>query len=78
MRTYSKQQFGKELLEELDKGFNITRIARWAFSVRLEHCREFETGLDDVVMSVVAMEEGPEFEYSESELRSMAVDLCGK
>jgi hypothetical protein len=76
MTSYSKREFGQALLSEMAKGFDVVRLSRWAFAVRLEHEREFEEGLDDIVMSIVAMEEGPEFEYSEVELRDLAQGLC--
>lgn len=73
--TYSKRQFGIDLRNELAKGFDVVRLSRWAFGVRMERCRDFENGLDDIVMSVVAMEEGREFEYSEAEFRELAEQL---
>ena len=30
---YTNAQLGKELQEELNKGYNIVRVSRWAFSL---------------------------------------------
>ena len=78
MSGYSKHDFGFGLLSEIERGFDVVRLSRWAFSVQMDHGREFEEGLDDIVMSVVAMEEGPEFEYSQTELRDLARKLCDR
>ena len=75
---YTRSDFGKELASELDNGFDVTHTSRWAYSVYLEKCGDFEAGLDDVVLQVVAMEEGPEFEFTEAELRQTSLKLQGK
>jgi hypothetical protein len=72
---YTKSDFGKALLLELNKGYDVVRLSNWAFEVFMKHQREFEKGLEDDVMKIVAMEEGPEFELSESELRTLAKTL---
>jgi hypothetical protein len=73
--SYSKAQFGKDLLEKLDQGYDIVRLSKWALSVYLDKCRDFESGVYDAVMQVNAMEHGPEFEMSEEELRDFAEGL---
>jgi len=74
--TYSKHQFGVELQQQIEKGVDITRIARWAHhNVCLRHALEMDPELKDIVMQIIAMEEGPEFEFSEEELRKTVEDL---
>jgi hypothetical protein len=74
---YTTKEFGLGLMAEINKGYEPTRIARWAFA-RLtdpDHridCKE----LHDLILTVVAMEEGPEFEYSEQDLRELANRLA--
>ena len=71
--TYTRKQFARELLAEMDHGYNVVRIARWAFSKKMDpDVRIEDPGLDAMVMQVVAMEEGPEFEHDETELRALA------
>jgi hypothetical protein len=72
---YTRKDFGKDLIRQLRTGYDVARLSRWAYSVYLERCREMDAGLDELVMSIVAMEEGPEFEFSEQELRRMANEL---
>jgi hypothetical protein len=71
--TYTRQQFARDLLAELDHGYDVIRIARWAFSKQMDpDLRIADSDVDAMVMQVVAMEEGPEFVYDEAELRSLA------
>jgi hypothetical protein len=72
---YTKSDFGKALLEQLNKGYDIIKLSDWAFSIHMSRCGEFADGVQDVVMQIVAMREGPEFEFSESELRDYAKNL---
>ena len=74
---YSKRDFGVGLVAELNKGFDVVRLSRWAYATYLRHCPDLEAGLSDVMMEVVAMEEGPEFEFAEGELRDLAEKLSG-
>ena len=67
--TYTNRDFATGLAQELDKGFDIIRLSRWAYATYLRHARELEEGLSDMMMQVIAMEEGPEFEFVEEELR---------
>ena len=71
--TYTRRQFARDLLAEMDHGYDVVRIARWAFSKKMDPDVQIDDpGLDAMVMQVVAMEEGPEFEYDEIELRALA------
>jgi hypothetical protein len=67
-----KNEIGKELKRELSKGYNIERISDWAYdlfiSLRGESSYEVHTILDRI--SVMAA--GPEFEYTEEELKLLA------
>ena len=69
---YSKEELGKELNKELDKGYNVSRISTWACDLfvasRNNHCLE----LDDILRHITLMDAGPEFEYTEQELRLLA------
>ena len=70
--TYTRKQFARDLLTELDHGYDVVRIARWAFSKKMDpDLRVEDPALDVMLMRVVAMEEGTEFEYDETELREL-------
>ena len=73
--TYTRRDFGKDSMAELEKGYDVVGLSRWAMSVYMKRCHETEAKLDKIIMSIVAMEEGPEFEFSEQELRQMANEL---
>ncbi|HHC23806.1 MAG TPA: hypothetical protein ENK58_00115 [Desulfobacterales bacterium] len=73
--NYSKQEFGQALKSQLLSGYDIVRFARWAHDLFLEHSSHLEPGLQEVLMQIVAMEEGPEFEFSESELEELSKSL---
>jgi hypothetical protein len=73
--NYTLNQFGTDLLAELNRGYDVVRISRWAYTRYLERCRALDPGLGEKIMEVVAMEEGPEFEMSENELREFAINL---
>lgn len=75
--NYTLKQFGAELLLELDRGYDVIRLARWAYSRYLDQSRNLEENLREKIMQIVAMEEGPQFEISESDLRKFALDLAG-
>lgn len=72
---YTKQKFGQELKNQIEKNFNIIKIARWAESIYSNYCRETSTELHDIIMTLSIMEHGPEFEYTERELRLLAQKL---
>jgi hypothetical protein len=69
---YSKQQFACDLLEVLQRDPSTLGISRWAYELYLDRIREFEPGLESVVMDLVLMEEGPGFEYTIEELYALA------
>jgi hypothetical protein len=74
--SYTLKQFGTELLRELSIGFEVVRISRWAHGRYLANCRGLDAAVRGTIMQVVAMEEGPEFEMSESELKEFANRLA--
>jgi hypothetical protein len=69
----------KELGEELDKvmspSCDISKVSAWANNVYSNHCRELTPEQDEIIMSLSAMEHGPEFEYTEDELRQLVRKL---
>lgn len=73
--TYRKCDFGKELLRQLDGGYDPDRIARWAYEQHLNHAGRMEDGLSTEMMTVIAMEGDPQFYLNERELRQFAARL---
>ena len=75
---YSKKKFGSMLKLTLLRDYTPQEIASWAFKVLMKHERDFEEGLNFYVLSLVAMEEGPEFVIPKDELLAIANELIGK
>jgi len=73
--TYTKREFATDLLNEVNRGFDVVRLARWAMRLYSDRIRELDDGVKDAVMDVVVMEEGPEFEMTEEQLREFAQRL---
>jgi len=76
--NYTSRQFGLELLQEANRGYDIVRLSRWAYSKYLSEIRNLDEGLREKIMEVVVMEEGPEFEMNEEELRGFADRLMNQ
>ena len=74
--TLTTKELGTILQSELDKGYDIVRISRAAFQLYQDHGVELNSDLNEKLLQLMAMEEGPEFEYSEEELRKLANDLA--
>jgi len=72
---YTGADFASELGRELAKGFDAVRIARWSYQTYLLNVHDMEKGLKDKIMDLVLMEEGPQFELSEGEIRALIDEL---
>ena len=73
--TYTKKEFGVELHAQLLLGNDYNEISNWAFQIYINHGLEFEKNLDNFVLKLIAMQEGPEFILSKEELRNLANEL---
>ncbi len=71
----TSKELGRVLHAELDNGYDVVRISRIAFQLYQEYGVEIAPELDEKLLQLMAMEEGPEFEYSEEELRLLAKQL---
>lgn len=72
---YTKAQFGFELKKKIMKKCSVDEIAKWAFKIYSDSELNCENGLDDILMKLVCMEEGPEFLLNEAELNDLADEL---
>lgn len=75
---YTKKQIGLGLLRLLEENFDLNKISGWADSIFSEHCRELTPELDYIIMTLSAMEHGPEFEFTEIELQLIAQKLINE
>jgi hypothetical protein len=74
----SKIQIGEELKKELNKGFDIDRISNWALEMSIESRGENDKEVFDVLNSLCLMEMGPEFEYTEEDLKKLSEVLLNE
>lgn len=74
--TLTARELSNVLQAELDKGYDVVRIARVAFQLYQDHGVELTPDLDEKLLQLMAMEEGPEFEFSEKELRGLVEELA--
>lgn len=72
---YSKHQIGEELKHELNKGYDIERIANWAADLYFSGRGNFSDELHEILQFIYIMDAGPEFVHSEQELRFLVEKL---
>ena len=73
--TYTAEEFGIELLDQIKFGYDVVRIAYWAHQKYMDLGIEVEESVQQSILQIVAMEEGPEFEMDERELIAFAKQL---
>ena len=73
--AYTKKQFGNELEQQVKSHYDIKKLSHWAYGIYLKYCNEFETGLYSIVMDIVTMAEGYEFQMSEDEILELVKKL---
>lgn len=73
--TYSKNNFAKDLKAQLDIGYEPKRIGSWAHKMYLQYCGRIDEQLEEIMVDLFVLEEGPEFEIPESKLRELIKNL---
>jgi hypothetical protein len=56
------------LLDKVKGDFDISEISKIAYKIYLDHGREFNKNQDDMLMSLIVLSEGEEFELSKDEI----------
>lgn len=74
--NYTDQDFGRDLLAQLDAGYDPARIARWAYSRFLEPGERSDSA-HEALIDLFTMEEGEEFHIPEKRLRETAGRFIG-
>lgn len=72
---YSQIDLATDLEKTLTKGFDIFRVSKTAFQIYQEHGLELTKPMDHVLLTLMAMEEGPEFELTESEFLTLITEI---
>lgn len=71
----NKRLLGIGLRSELTKGYDISRISRWAFKVFFEDPRTLDPTLQETLEMLFSMDGDPQFELTEKELSDLADKL---
>ncbi len=72
---YSKKKFAKDLKAQLDRGYEPKRLGHWAHQMYLQYCGRIDRELEEIMVDLFVLEEGPEFELPESKLRELVERL---
>ncbi|TFY89955.1 hypothetical protein DYL61_21340 [Pseudomonas nabeulensis] len=68
---YSKVDLAMDLERTLARGFDVFRISKVVFDIYQDHGLEITASMDQVLLTLMAMEEGKEFELTESEFLAL-------
>ena len=72
---YGKKEFGKELKLNLEKGLRSAELGHWVYGVYIRNISEIDKELQEIMLFLNTMEDGPEFELSYEELDKIADEL---
>lgn len=70
--NYDNKKLGKELKIELEKKYDIVKISRWAYKIYSDNCRFLNSLTEETLEYLFRMEDDPQFEYTEEELKLLA------
>ena len=73
--AYTREQFGKELKQRLTNKEATESIGSWSYTIYMDHLREIDDILEEILTTLNTMELGPEFAFSYEELNQIADDL---
>ena len=74
----NKKQIGEKLKSELAKGYDVVRISRWAFKIYSENLKSLTPSLCEILESLFAMEDDPQFELTHEQLEILADKLISE
>lgn len=69
---YNSKRLGEELQNQLKIGYDTVRISRWAYKIFSENCRFLDASISEILEYLFRMEDDPQFEYTETELKLLA------
>jgi hypothetical protein len=72
---YTNQKIGQELKAQLEIGYNIKRISRWAYRIFHYNMEDLSNEQEDMLIGLFSMEDDPQFEFTEEELKLLAEKL---
>lgn len=72
---YSNESFASDLEKMLIGGFNVSKIANAASRLYLERALQLDAHMDHVLLTLMPMSFGPEFELTESEFVVLIAEI---
>jgi len=72
---YSQADLATDLERTLARGFDVFRISKVAFEIYQDHGLEITAPMDRALLTLMAMEEGKEFELTESEFLALISEI---
>lgn len=64
-----------DLERTLVKGFDVARVSKVAFEIYQDHGLEITPSMDRALLTLMAMEEGEEFELTEPEFLALISEI---
>lgn len=72
---YSQADLAMDLEKTLASGFDVARVSKVAFKIYQDHGLEITESMDRVLLTLMAMEEGEEFELTASEFLALISEI---
>ena len=72
---YSQADLAMELESTLVRGFDVARISKVAFEIYQDHGLELTESMNHALLILMAMEEGKEFELTESKFLALISEI---
>ncbi|UVJ42909.1 hypothetical protein NVV94_20300 [Pseudomonas sp. LS1212] len=72
---YSQADLAMDLEKTMVRGFDVARVAKVAFEIYQDHGLEITASMDRALLTLMAMEEGEEFELTESEFLALVSEI---
>lgn len=72
---YSQTDLAMDLERALVKGFDAARVSKIAFEIYQDHGLEITSSMDRALLTLMAMEEGKEFELTEPEFLALISEI---
>lgn len=72
---YSQTDLALDLEGTLVRGFDVARICKVAFEIYQDHGLEITASMDRALLTLMAMEEGEEFELTEPEFLALISEI---
>lgn len=68
---FTPLMLGKALLAELSKGYDPVRISRRCYHLYLEHARQMDPEVQNLLIELFTMEDDPQFELTEKDMLNL-------